>query len=217
MNIRTAIVFILLIFAAGIVHAASITPDTATREWNFRVYLGDSPIGNHRFRLTEQEGQKSLAVDADFKVRFLFFTAYRYQHSTTEIWRNDCLQEIASHTDANGRISNVQGAQGPDGFRTQVPESKAPLADCVKTFAYWDADILHEKALLNPQTGELVPVTVEQLADEVLHVRGRDVAARKYRLLTRELSLDLWYSSDSEWLALTSTTKDGRILRYELI
>jgi Domain of unknown function (DUF6134) len=217
MNIRTANISILLIFAAGIACAAPVTPDSATREWNFRVYLGDSPIGNHRFRLTEQQGQKSLAVDADFKVRFLFFTAYRYRHSTTEIWSNDCLQKIESYTDANGRVWNVQGSQAPDGFSTQVPESQAPLADCVKTFAYWDADILHEKALLNPQTGELVPVTVEQLADETVHVRGRDVAARKYRLLTRDLSLDLWYSNDSEWLALTSTTKDGRTLRYELI
>ncbi len=87
----------------------------------------------------------------------------------------------------------------------------------MKTFAYWDAGILDEDRLLNPQTGELTAITVEQLDGEELRVRGRDVPTRKYRLLAKDLALDIWYSRDSEWLALESTTQDGRKLRYELI
>jgi hypothetical protein len=60
-------------------------------------------------------------------------------------------------------------------------------------------------------------VKVEEVSTETLTVRGSEVAARRFRLTTDSLSLDIWYSNKSEWLALESTTKDGRTLRYELI
>lgn len=207
---------ILMLLFTSAPHSVGAGGDSDAKEWNFRVYLGDSAIGEHFYRLTEQDGRKTLVTEADFKVRFLFITAYRYQHSNTETWQDDCLEQIESRTDANGRILNVRGLRGPQGFRIDQPEAQA-LPGCVKSFAYWDHDILEEDALLNPQTGELTPVDVRLVAEETLKVRGREVPARKYRLLTRDLALDVWYSDASEWLALESTTKDGRTLRYELI
>jgi hypothetical protein len=215
MNSRIAAVTAILILLACLVQPAQGYSDA--KEWNFRVYLGDSAIGHHRFRLDREDGYTKLTTEAEFKVRFLFITAYRYQHSNAETWQGECLEEIRSRTDANGRILQVRGERAPDGFRIEAPEQRDPIAGCVKTFAYWNAGILQEDALLNPQTGELAPVTVELVAEENIRVRGADVPARKYRLLTDDLSLDVWYSNDSEWLALESTTRDGRTLRYELI
>jgi hypothetical protein len=134
-----------------------------------------------------------------------------------ETWQDDCLQRIDSHTDANGKVIDVEGVQRADGFHLDVPDSSRSLSGCIKTFAYWNPGILREDALLNPQTGELMAVKVEEVSTETLTVRGSDVAARRFRLTTDSLSLDIWYSNDSEWLALQSTTKDGRTLRYELI
>ncbi|HSD71083.1 MAG TPA: DUF6134 family protein, partial [Woeseiaceae bacterium] len=125
------------------------------REWNFRVWLGDTPIGHHNFRLVEQDGERTLVTEADFRVRFLFVTAYRYQHFNTETWQGGCLQEIESRTDANGRVLSVVGLRGPEGFELRSPAAAGPVPDCVKTFAYWDTGILDEDKLLNPQTGEL--------------------------------------------------------------
>jgi hypothetical protein len=207
---------ILMLLFTSAPHYVVAGGDSNAKEWNFRVYLGDSAIGEHVYRLTEQGGRKTLVTEADFKVRFLFFTAYRYQHSNTETWQDDCLEQIESRTDANGRILNVRGQRGPQGFLIDQPDAHA-LPGCVKSFAYWDHDILVEDALLNPQTGELTPVDIRLVSEETLKVRGREVPARKYRLLTRDLALDVWYSDASEWLALESTTKDGRTLRYELI
>jgi hypothetical protein len=196
---------------------APVSAGAMSREWNFKVWLGDTAIGHHNFRLIEQAGERTLVTEADFKVRFLFVTAYRYLHFNTETWQGGCLQKIESRTDANGRILNVAGLRGPEGFELRSPAAPDPVPGCVKTFAYWDAGILDEDKLLNPQTGELMSITVERLAGEDLRVRGHDVPARKYRLLTKDLSLEIWYSDANEWLALESTTKDGRTLRYELI
>ncbi|MEQ9560895.1 MAG: DUF6134 family protein, partial [Woeseiaceae bacterium] len=109
-----------------------------------------------------------------------------------------------------------EGEQQADGFHIDTPNAARSVSGCVKSFAYWNTGILQEDELLNPQTGELMPVEVRELEQETLTVRGRDVPARRYRLTTEDLSLDVWYSTGSEWLALESTTKDGRTLRYEL-
>jgi len=61
-----------------------------------------------------------------------------------------------------------------------------------------------------------LPVSVDVIADEVLEVRGEQVPATRYRLLAKNLELDIWYSNDLEWIALESTVRDGRKLRYEL-
>ena len=69
---------------------------------------------------------------------------------------------------------------------------------------------------MNSQTGEVLPVNVTLLAEETLVVRGEETPARRFKLTARNMELDIWYSPDDRWLALESTVKGGRKLRYEL-
>ena len=70
-------------------------------------------------------------------------------------------------------------------------------------------------AALNPQTGEYVDVDVEELGNEVVQIAGREFVARSVRITAPKVDIKLWYSEDSEWLALESVAKGGRIIRYE--
>ena len=216
---KPAGILALLLATLAPVNSYSVEPafDTQTVEWNFRVYLDDSEIGYHRFQLTDTKESQKLFTEADFRVKFLFLTAYKYQHKNVETWRNDCLQAIESETDINGESFAVRGLQKPNVFAFEAGELETVVSDCVNTFAYWNADFLDKSRLLNSQTGELMPITVEPLPEENITVRGVATTARKYRLLAEDLNLDLWYSEDDEWLGLESTTKSGRKLRYELI
>ena len=203
------------------VATASITPAVVNEpefesEWKFAVYLDDSQIGHHNFHLAKHENSWLLTTDADFKVKFLVFTAYRYQHSNREVWRDNCLQEIESSTNANGTPFSVSGSRKDGGFTVETNKFRDDLGDCVKTFAYWDPEILNESKLLNSQTGELLPVRIDQAAEEMLTVKGQETPAVRYHLVAKGMELDIWYSTDQRWLALESTTKGGRKLRYEL-
>lgn len=187
------------------------------REWNFRVFLDESEIGYHRFSLSGDAVESYVTSEADFRVKFLFVTAYRYRHSNSETWQGDCLQRIESETNANGDKVSVSGSVGPGGFRISGGDDDEPAGACVKTFAYWDPDFLTEAELLNSQTGEMMPVKVESLQPESLIVHGEPILAQKYRLSAEGMELFLWYSQDDqEWLGLQSTTKGGRKLRYVL-
>jgi hypothetical protein len=160
----------------------------SAQTWSFRVLLDEREIGTHRFTLTERGAERELVSEASFRVTFLGLPAYRYRHLATERWRDGCLTSLASATDDNGERYNVD-------WRAQ--------GECVLSFAYWNPKILGEKRLLNAQTGELEPVSVSRLGEE------------RYRIAGRTLAIDLWYAG-GEWVALETTARGGRRLRYQL-
>ena len=59
-------------------------------------------------------------------------------------------------------------------------------------------------------------VTVEELAPDILEVRGEPVTAVRYKLTAKKMDLTLWYSEDQDWLALESVARGGHVIRYEL-
>lgn len=190
--------------------------DVEVTEWNFAVYLGESRVGYHRFRLERDDDRRRLFSEADFEVKLLFLTLYRYRHENTEAWNGECLERIESRTNANGKQFSVLGSQGSDAFEVKATGLYDKVPGCVKTFAYWNPDFLRDSALLNPQTGEVLPVVFEPLDAVPIEVRGHEVEARRYRLRADGMDLELWYSQDDEWLGLRSTTEDGRTIQYRL-
>lgn len=212
----TVPVFLALLLLAA--PAAGSPPVAAGGDqvWNFRVLLDDSEIGFHRFRLTENDGQREVYSEARFDVRFLFVTAYRYRHETTEYWSDGCLSRIASRTVTNGDEVSLNGRRSDEGFIVETGDSDHRLPKCVMTFAYWNPAFLDESHLLNPQSGRYMEVDAAPVKQERLDVRGESVLATRYRLRSDELTLDVWYSETGEWLALESIATGGRKLRYEL-
>jgi hypothetical protein len=186
------------------------------QSWNFNVYLGDKLIGQHQFDVFTRNKTRYISVDATFNVRVLFFNAYHYQHNNNEVWQGQCLHSIRSTTDDNGDREFVEGTRENGVLQLRTASGSESLGGCIRTFAYWDPAILKSKQLLNAQTGELMPVQVKSLGQDQIDVRGRQVSARQYRLITSKFSIDLWYSPQQEWLALKSTTQSGDVLHYKL-
>mgnify|MGYP001811951864 CR=1 FL=1 len=187
------------------------------RDWNFRVFLDNKEIGYHNFSLAEDAQRKTLVTEAEFNVKLLFVTVYRYRHSNAETWDGRCLQSIDSETNANGDRFAVKGRKTADKFAVVTDDPVQIPSNCVMTFAYWDPSFLDQQYLLNSQTGQYTPVDVELLGEETLKVKGVEVAADRYRILTENAEVEVWYSKERDWVGLQSTTKEGRKIRYELV
>jgi len=188
----------------------------AQQDWNFNVILNDEVIGQHRFEVFERDNTRHVAIDADFDVRVLFFSAYRYRHSNYEVWQGDCLQSIQSQTNDNGEKEYVRGDVRDGVLKLNTSAGTETLQGCIRTFAYWDPAILDSNRLLNAQTGELMPVTIRRLGVTGITVRGKQVNANHYHIKTAKFSIELWYSMQQQWLALKSTTASGSVLSYQL-
>jgi hypothetical protein len=189
------------------------SPATASELLRFQVYLGDKPIGEHSFRISQTDDLTRVSSRAAFDVDFLFVNAYRYRHDSREVFRDGCLQEIRSTTDDNGKQYRVEGEATGKQFRIERGDGREQANGCLTTFAYWDPAFLKQKRLLNAQTGKLEPVRVRPKGSDRVQVGGREVPARRYALSADALSIDLWYNDDLGWVGLASDTgKGGRLL-----
>ena len=191
--------------------------------WNFRVFLNDSPIGQHRFTLRRDGEDAELRSEARFEVKLLFISAYRYAHTAVERWRGNCLTGMTARTDDDGKKLSVDAAatfaasaQQGNGLAVSTGSGRQPLDGCVMSFAYWNPALLKQERLLNAQTGEHEAVKISDSGDERIVVRGVPVTARRYRIAGSKNPIDIWYSASREWLVLESTLEGGRRLRYQI-
>ena len=200
---------------AGLLGAGSAT---ATEQLRFHVYLDDRPIGEHSFRIADSGPTTRVSSRASFDVDFLFINAYRYRHSSDEVFRDGCLTTIEASTNDNGKRYQVSGEAVGNAFRIQATDGSERANGCVKTFAYWDKDFLRERQLLNPQTGDLEPVRVQPKGrGSITMESGRELPAERYALTTDELTIDLWYNDELGWVGLESDTGKGRRIIYRRV
>lgn len=186
----------------------------AEKQWQFRVFLDDREIGTHTVKMKPYQDLKQVSVNAEFKVKFLFITAFSYQHQTEEVWKGSCLTDIQSTTNNNGDNLFVRKQPSEANFKIVTHEGEQELQGCVRSFAYWDPDLLKADKLLNTQTGEYETVEVIELGQNNIDIDGEQVSAFQYRLSMEDKSVDLWYSQDKQWLALKSETEDGYQISY---
>lgn len=200
--------------AAAIPAARAEVP--ASGSWNFRVLLDGKPIGEHRFTLQTQGGERQLKSVASFDVKLLGITAYRYRHTATEQWKGECLDTLKAQTDDDGKASVVEARREGDALELKGPQGEQKLDGCVMSFAYWLPSMLKQNRLLNAQTGRYENVKIQTLGDDTIQAQGKTVQAKRYRITGPEQPVDLWYSDNGDWLRLESAVSGGkRKLTYQ--
>lgn len=208
---RFSSLVVLLRMLIGAHHASAGT----TGEWNFMVLLEGDPIGRQTFRIDDEGPRRRVSIEASMEVKLLFLTVYSYRHKNVEVWEDGCLASIESDTDDNGARFRIRGKREGDALAVDTGKAYVALPGCVRSFAYWDPEMLRQTRLLNSQTGEYQAVQLREAGEEVIAYRGGQQRARRVALEGPELHIDLWYSSaDKDWLALESKSKNGRIIRY---
>ena len=198
----------------------SVATPMVKDELTFTVSLDDQPIGVHRFQIADQGAMRVVASEATFDVRILRVPVYRYRHRNTETWQNGCLQRINAETDANGTPYAVDLSKTAAGYRVVTPsEARTHAVDCMMSFAYWDQRFLQQKRLLNPQTGEWIPVEIQSLGESQRRIADQILSVQGFRILAESKDVDIkvfYRPADGRWVALESAIENGRTLRYAL-
>lgn len=184
----------------------------SAREWHFDVSVDGLPIGSHDLILRENGDGRSVQSD----MRFGLLGVNAYQQHAEEIWQANCLTRLDTRTEEKGQVTTVTGRLDAEGFAIDGPRGHERLAPCVMSFAYWNPSVLKQTHLVNVQTGVWTPVTVQPLGKEQVELRGSFVAADHFRIDTERNRIELWYSSEGEWIGLRSTTRTGHVLAYRL-
>jgi hypothetical protein len=187
------------------------------RQWRFTVLLDGKPVGHHHVDLRGSDRDVEYRSETRLNVKVLFLTVFRYLHTDTESWRDDCLTSIESNTDNNGKAEFVRGSRAAAAFvLTTNRDDNQLMAPCVMSFAYWNPRILSATQLLNAQNGEYVAVKVTALGPDQVRVNGSQMAAEHYAISGEKLNIELWYSTEGRWVGLATTTEGGGRLQYVL-
>lgn len=184
--------------------------------WKFDVFLDDSRIGYHYFSREYIDGIEHIISEAEFDVRFMFFSVYHYRHSNHEQWRDGCLIKLESNTNDNGDEQFVKLSRSNQQNRIETTLTEVTSDGCIRSFSYWDLTQLNVSPLLNSQTGELMDVKFKKQGNETLQSQQMSIEATRYQLTGKDIEIDLWYTQDKQWLALQSTTRNGSLIRYQL-
>jgi hypothetical protein len=194
--------------------ANTISGGDVSQFWKFRVMLDDTQIGYHKVNINRVDNRKRVHTQANFDVRILFIPVYSYEHETRELWEDNCLVDIDSKTDDNGDRYYISSVQSEAQLALETQDGNASLGGCVRTFAYWDVDLLKSERLLNTQTGVYEAVSLTDLGMGMLSIDDEQIEARQFRLVSGDMTIDLWYTRGMHWLALESVTESGAVLRY---
>lgn len=196
--------------------SAPVEKPPASGEWNFIALLDGDPIGIHRYTVTAKGDERQVVSDAEFAVKMLGFTAYRYRHHAEEQWQGDCLTSLSATTDDDGKALAVHGEKQGDEFVVKATDENPTVKGCVMTFAYWNPALQGQTRLINAQTGRLETVQVQRTGSAPIDVHGKPVVATRYRITGPKQPIDVWYGPEGEWVGLDSIVAGGRKLSYRL-
>jgi len=212
MKVLNVLAFCFFISVASV--AQSRTDDTQ-QNWRFKVFLDDSPIGYHHYDIKRHGDTYQVSSKAEFNVKFLFLSVYDYFHENLEIWQDQCLNSLNSSTNDNGEVVFVNVIEDNNVLKIETPTGVVETTECLSSFAYWNPELLNTKLLLNAQTGELVDIDFKNIGKELITLGDQSIESELYQLKGKDIEINLWYSSEKEWLVLESITEGGYVLRYQ--
>jgi hypothetical protein len=190
----------LLIVLLGMPACGHPAADAFSSSWNFVATLDGKPIGSHRFDVNGPPAAQTVDSRATFDVSFFKIPVYHYRIHDEERWRGDCLTALRSETDDDGKPRRVD----------QTFEG-----ECVMSFAYWNPRLVTQTRLVNPQTGEIEPVSFERVADRALDIAGQAQLAHGWLLRTPQQRISIWLSARTgRWIGLDADVKGGHTLSY---
>ena len=215
---RTVIFNLIALAAAAIClqpgdAAASSVGDVipASFSTEFDIYRGDKAIGRHAVTVSHDADKTTVRTEIDMKVKFGPITLFKYTHRATEVWRDGTLVSLESRTDNNGEDMWVDAAMTGTGLQISGSGYKGEAPADIVPSSYWRKSLVDAEAMLNTQTGEILPITVEQMDDNSVTPSGG--SAEHYKL-SNTLDLNLWYDGD-DWVGAQFVI-DGEELFYKL-
>ncbi|HEY8050091.1 MAG TPA: DUF6134 family protein [Ramlibacter sp.] len=211
------------LFLAGAADVAVSACDAEARtQWNFIVRLDGERIGTHRFVVEKRgDGTETVQSDAHFVLRFLGWTAYRYEHHSRETWSGGCLAALDARTDDDGRVTQVRAIRADGGLAIDAIDAKGrharteTLPGCAMSFAYWNTALRSQQQLLDPGTGRIVDVRITPLEPLRIDTDHGAANARGWRIAGPPNAIDIRWAGD-EWVGLDTVVGHGRHLTYRL-
>jgi hypothetical protein len=127
-------------------------------------------------------------------------TAYRYQQNGQQDWQNGMLVGFEYLTNDDGAVSRVAARRDIDRFVVTGPRGEYAAPGNVNSSGFWYSGIVKCPQLVDPETGDLVPLSVQPLAAKSAKIARVAVHGHGYTVRTF-LEGTVWYDAQELMLA----------------
>ena len=182
-------------------------------EHRFTVVRNDSPVGEHTVTFTRRGEDVEVRARFDIQIRFLVFTAYRYEYESTTVWRDGRLLSLSAYTNDDGEESRVRAVLEEDRIRIDGPRGTIFADPGIIPTDHWNAAVLPADRVLNTITGGVNRVKILDQGAEAVNTANGPVPARRYQY-TGELENEVWYDADGRWVRMRFKGRDGSTIDY---
>ena len=199
---RTKTAILIAALAASIGTGALAAPTASVPEsgaLQFDVIRKGRDIGDYALKFRGKGNDLTVSVKTDVMVRVpvIGVSAYSFNQTGTETWKNGKLAALETTTDDNGTPHTVNV-----GATSLVPAS------------LWSADIVKAKQVLNTIDGSTDSISVRNLGVEAVETGHGAVEAEHYAI-SGDLQRELWFA-DGKLVHVRFEAEDGSQIDYVL-
>ncbi len=182
------------------------------RPLSYLVFVDGKRSGTYTVEFVPRGGGFTATSAMSIRVDIAFITAYRYQQDGQEDWHDGKLVAFEYVTNDDGKAALVNGKRDADKFVVKGPKSPGSAPGDAMSSGFWNHGILAARQLVDPQTAELVPLTVRDLGHRSAKVAGTTIHGDEYAVETF-LKGTVWYDAHRHLLA-SSFTQDGHKVEF---
>jgi len=193
-----------ILFMAAALAAALANPLAAASlpqsgRLDFDVIRKGKDIGDYGYRFsgTDKAFLVQVSTKVVVKIPIVHITAYSFNQSSTETWKN-------------GKLAGLKSSTNDDGTPHELNTGTSPLLPA----SLWDMDIVHAKKLLNTIDGSVMAVKTADLGSESVPVSGGKITAHHYRI-SGDLNRDVWYDAHGNLARVVFKGDDGSTVTYK--
>ncbi|MBO0752467.1 MAG: hypothetical protein J2P53_10160, partial [Bradyrhizobiaceae bacterium] len=134
----------------------------------------------------------------------------------TERWMNGQLVALDSTTDNNGVHHTVSAVRSAAGLKIQADGKTTHADENVFPASLWNPELVRRKATMDPQDGQVDPISVTDGGSENVRLGDRALKAHHYKIKGR-YSQDIWYDDHGRLVQMKLIAKDGSEISYKPI
>ena len=193
--------------AAAVLRPTGLFAATRMPPQNYLVFVDSARSGTYNVEFVPRDGGFTATSAMSVRVEVAFITAYRYQQDGQEDWKDGKLVGCEYVTNDDGKPFLVNAKRDGEKLVVTGPHGKNMAPGTVFPSGFWNHDILGASELIDPQTGELVPLHIRRLSAETAQIAKQSIHGLGYAFDTFLKGM-IWYDAHGQLLA-TSFTQQG--------
>ena len=186
----------------------------ASETIRFAIMRNGDQIGTHSLEINRGPREITVNSATELTVKVLFVTAYHLQQTGSERWVAGKLVAFTSETDDNGTHHKLSVALKPAGLEVAADGKTSMVDKNLIPATLWNPEMMKRTSVIDPQDGQIVPITVTDAGPEELTFDARTVKARHFTIKGK-FSQDVWYDERGRLVQSSLVAPDNSVILYK--